>query len=75
MGQIVSLTMATPKITILVIGPPGIEKEAFEYWSKARRGPSQGDLCLYVTRLAVFEVLQDTRAFEGGKMEIGTYVS
>ena len=48
--------------SVLVVGPPGIGKEALGYWF-TQRGLSQGDFCLYVTRLTVSEVLQDTRAF------------
>ncbi len=51
------------KSGILVVGPPGIGKEALGYWF-AYEGLSRGDFCLYVTRLTVSEVLQDTRAFE-----------
>lgn len=47
---------------ILVVGPPGIGKEALGYWF-TQTGLSRGDFCLYVTRLTVSEVLQDTRAF------------
>jgi len=48
--------------TILVVGPPGIGKEALGYWF-TQSGLLQGDFCLYVTRLPVREVLQDERAF------------
>ncbi|MDA4113048.1 MAG: hypothetical protein OK474_03285 [Thaumarchaeota archaeon] len=47
---------------ILVIGPPGIGKEALGYWF-AQAGLLQGDFCLYVTRLSVKEVLQDEKGF------------
>ena len=47
---------------ILVIGPPGIGKEALGYWF-AQAGLLQGDFCLYVTRLSVREVLQDEKGF------------
>ncbi len=50
------------KSAILVVGPPGIGKEALGYWF-AQDGLSRGDFCLYVTRLTVSEVLDDTRAF------------
>ena len=48
--------------TILVVGPPGIGKEALGYWF-THSGLVQGDFCLYVTRLSVKEVLQDQKGF------------
>ncbi len=48
--------------SILIVGPPGIGKEAIGYWF-THSGLSSSDFCLYVTRLAVSEVLQDMRAF------------
>ncbi len=50
------------KSAILVVGPPGIGKEALGYWF-TQRGLAEGDFCLYVTRLSVSEVLQDVRTF------------
>src|SRR6266705_2823033 len=50
------------KSAILVVGPPGIGKEALGYWF-IQNGLTKEDFCLYVTRLAVSEVLQDIRAF------------
>jgi len=50
------------KSAILVVGPPGIGKEALGYWF-TRTGLVQGDFCLYVTRLPVREVLQDVKGF------------
>jgi KaiC/GvpD/RAD55 family RecA-like ATPase len=50
------------KSAILVVGPPGIGKEALGYWF-THSGLEQGDFCLYVTRLSVKEVLQDEKAF------------
>jgi len=50
------------KSTILVIGPPGIGKEALAYWF-TQSGLVQNDFCLYVTRLSAREVLQDVKAF------------
>jgi circadian clock protein KaiC len=50
------------KSTILVVGPPGIGKEALGYWF-TNSGLVQGDFCLYVTRLSVKEVLQDEKGF------------
>jgi len=48
--------------TILVIGPPGIGKEALGYWF-THSGLIQNDFCLYTTRLSTREVLQDVKAF------------
>jgi KaiC/GvpD/RAD55 family RecA-like ATPase len=48
--------------TILIVGPPGIGKEALGYWF-THSGLVQNDFTLYVTRLSSKEVLQDTRAF------------
>jgi KaiC/GvpD/RAD55 family RecA-like ATPase len=51
------------KSTVLVVGPPGIGKEALGYWF-TQSGLSKDDFCLYVTRLSVKEVLQDEKGFE-----------
>jgi len=48
--------------TILVVGPPGIGKEALGYWF-THSGLVQNDFCLYATRLSTREVLQDVKAF------------
>ena len=50
------------KSAVLVVGPPGIGKEALGYWF-TKTGLDQGDFCLYVTRLSVREVLQDVKGF------------
>ena len=50
------------KSAILIVGPPGIGKEALGYWF-TKSGLIQGDFCLYVTRLSVREVLQDVKGF------------
>jgi circadian clock protein KaiC len=50
------------KSTILVVGPPGIGKEALGYWF-THSGLVQNDFCLYTTRLSTREVLQDVKAF------------
>ena len=50
------------KSTILVVGPPGIGKEALGYWF-TQSGLGGSDFCLYVTRLSVKEVLQDEKGF------------
>src|ERR1700740_820339 len=50
------------KSTTLVVGPPGIGKEALGYWF-TQSGLADGDFCLYVTRLSVKEVLHDETGF------------
>ena len=50
------------KSAVLVVGPPGIGKEALGYWF-TQTGLVQGDFCLYVTRLSVREVQQDIKGF------------
>jgi circadian clock protein KaiC len=50
------------KSATVVVGPPGIGKEALGYWF-TQSGLAQGDFCLYVTRLSVKEVLQDEKGF------------
>jgi KaiC/GvpD/RAD55 family RecA-like ATPase len=50
------------KSAILVVGPPGIGKEALGYWF-TQSGLTQGDFCVYLTRLPVREVLQDIKGF------------
>jgi circadian clock protein KaiC len=47
---------------VLVTGAPGVGKQALAYWF-THSGLIQGDFCLYVTRLAVREVLKDAKAF------------
>jgi circadian clock protein KaiC len=48
--------------SILVVGPPGIGKEALGY-RFTQTGLIQNDFCVYNTRLSSKEVLQDTKAF------------
>jgi len=48
--------------TILVASQPVIAKEVLGYWF-THSGLVQGDFCLYVTRLAVRDVLQDQKSF------------
>ncbi len=50
------------KSAVLVVGPPGIGKEALGYWF-TDSGLVQGDFCMYVTRLSVPEVLHDVKGF------------
>lgn len=48
--------------SILVVGPPGIGKEALNY-RLIHSGLIQGDFCLYVTCRSVDDVLKDMKAF------------
>lgn len=48
--------------TILVVGRPGVGKEALGY-SFIKSGLMQRDFCIYTTRLSTREVLQDAKAF------------
>jgi len=50
------------KSAIMVVGPPGIGKEAMGYWF-TQSGLEQKDFCLNVTRLPTREVIQDVKAF------------
>ena len=47
---------------ILIIGPPGIGKEALGY-RFTYTGLAQGDFCVYATTLSVRDVLHDVQAF------------
>jgi KaiC/GvpD/RAD55 family RecA-like ATPase len=48
--------------SILVAGPPGVGKEALGYWFE-RSGLVAGDPCIYITHLAVSDILADMKAF------------
>jgi len=48
------------KSSILVVGPPGIGKEALGYWF-VRSGLIRGDYCLYATHRPVSDVLRDMK--------------
>lgn len=48
--------------SVLVVGQPGIGKEALGYWF-IRSGLDQGDYCLYVTHRRVVDVLTDMKGF------------
>lgn len=50
------------KSAILVVGPPGIGKEALAYWFTSS-GLLQGDFSVYVTKRSVTEILRDAKAF------------
>ncbi|HZW57633.1 MAG TPA: RAD55 family ATPase [Nitrososphaerales archaeon] len=60
--------------SILVAGPPGVGKEALGYWF-IRSGLLAGDFCLYVTHLAVSEVLEDMRAFRISMDKLPTWIA
>lgn len=62
LDQIVGGLGYPEKSTVLVVGPPGIGKEALSY-RFIQSGISQNDFCLYITRLSSKEVLEDTKAF------------
>lgn len=49
--------------SILIVGPPGIGKEALAY-RFTQTGMLLGDACLYATRLSVSEVVQDVRGYK-----------
>jgi KaiC/GvpD/RAD55 family RecA-like ATPase len=50
------------KSAILVIGPPGIGKEALGYWFTST-GLVQGDFSLYVTKRSAHDLLRDAKGF------------
>jgi circadian clock protein KaiC len=55
---------------VLVVGPPGVAKEALGYWF-TNSGLAHGDFCVYVTRVPVNDVIRDEKAFgieSGGKV-------
>jgi len=56
----------------MVVGPPGIGKEAVGYWF-THSGLEQKDFCLHVTRLPTREVLQDVKAFGIDFSETGPF--
>jgi len=53
------------KSSVLVVGPPGVGKEALGYLF-AQYGLQSGDFCLYVTKLSVAEIQQDQKALRMG---------
>jgi KaiC/GvpD/RAD55 family RecA-like ATPase len=54
--------------TILIVGPPGIGKEALGYWF-IQSGLDSGAVCLHATRLSAREVNQDQKAYQSRKQE------
>jgi KaiC/GvpD/RAD55 family RecA-like ATPase len=49
------------KSTILLVGAPGVGKEALGYWF-AHVGLLEGDSCIYITRMSVRQVVKDASA-------------
>ncbi len=47
---------------ILIVGAPGLGKEALSYWF-THSGLIQQEFCLYVTKRSTTEILKDARAF------------
>jgi KaiC/GvpD/RAD55 family RecA-like ATPase len=62
LDQLLGIGGYPDKSVIMVVGPPGIGKEAIGYWF-TQSGLMQKDFCLNVTRLPTREVLQDVKAF------------
>lgn len=50
------------KSNILILGPPGVGKEALGYWF-TNTGIAHGEFCLYVTHRTVPDVIKDMEAF------------
>lgn len=60
--------------SILVIGPPGIGKEALGYWF-IRSGLVQSDYCLYVTHRPVSDVLRDMKGMGVGTERVPEWIA
>ncbi|MGD0638124.1 MAG: RAD55 family ATPase [Nitrososphaerales archaeon] len=60
--------------SILVIGPPGIGKEALGYWF-TRSGLLHGDYCLYVTHRPVSDVLRDMKGMGVGTERVPEWIA
>jgi KaiC/GvpD/RAD55 family RecA-like ATPase len=59
---------------ILVVGPPGIGKEALGYWF-VRSGLIQGDYCLYATHRPVSDVLRDMQGVGIGADRVPEWIA
>jgi circadian clock protein KaiC len=59
---------------ILVVGPPGIGKEALGYWF-VRLGLIQGDYCLYATHRPVSDVLRDMKGVGVGTDRVPEWIA
>jgi circadian clock protein KaiC len=62
------------KSAILVVGPPGIGKEALGYWF-IRSGLIQGDYCLYATHRPVSDVLRDMKGVGIGADRVPEWIA
>jgi KaiC/GvpD/RAD55 family RecA-like ATPase len=62
------------KSAILVVGPPGIGKEALGYWF-IRSGLIQGDYCLYATHRPVSDVLRDMKGVGIGSERVPDWIA
>jgi circadian clock protein KaiC len=62
------------KSAILVVGPPGIGKEALGYWF-VRSGLIQGDYCLYATHRPVADVLRDMKGVGIGTERVPDWIA
>ena len=60
--------------SILVVGPPGIGKEALGYWF-IRSGLVQSDYCLYVTHRPVSDVLRDMKGVGVGTDRVPEWIA
>jgi KaiC/GvpD/RAD55 family RecA-like ATPase len=59
---------------VLVVGPPGIGKEALGYWF-VRSGLIQGDYCLYATHRPVTDVLRDMKGVGVGTDRVPEWIA
>jgi KaiC/GvpD/RAD55 family RecA-like ATPase len=59
---------------ILVVGPPGIGKEALGYWF-VRSGLIQGDYCLYATHRPVSDLLRDMKGVGIGADRVPEWIA
>jgi KaiC/GvpD/RAD55 family RecA-like ATPase len=59
---------------ILVVGPPGIGKEALGYWF-IRSGLVQGDYCMYATHRPVSDVLRDMKGVGVGTERVPDWIA
>lgn len=62
------------KSAVLVVGPPGIGKEALGYWFM-RSGLTQGDYCLYATHRPVSDVLRDMKGVGIGNDRVPEWIA
>lgn len=60
--------------SVLVIGPPGIGKEALGYWF-IRSGLIQGDYCLYATHRPTSDVLRDMKGVGVGTERVPEWIA